>query len=310
MKYVQYVNELIGKKTSETKNLVLFGQNIAAGSHLTGLTKGLQVGEGGLIINSCNSEYTLTGMGFGLMMSGVPSIFFTKQQDFLLLGIEQLVDTYNFIRRKVPTASFTIVMIALDLGYHGPQSSMNNLGDFASIARVPGFAVTNKVDTEEVVDKYLVSPGFRIIGLSQRLFAQELLEPEKLYSNDEKTLFQYARGDKATIVCFNFSFPEGFELYKKLSERGASSSLFSVSAVIPIDWGRILEDVKNTKQLIILENSKSENLSCYQLMERVRKECGDADVTLFKRELSEDFVIPQHDQLEVNYEDIVNKLAK
>lgn len=309
MKYVQYINELINKKTSATKRLVLFGQNIAAGSHLTGLTRGLKVGEGGMIINTPNSEYTLTGLGFGLMISGVPSIFFTKQQDFLLLGVEHLVDTYNFIRRKSPQSSFTIVAIALDLGYHGPQSSMNNLGDFASFARVPVFAVTNKIDTEEVVNEYLVRPGFRIIGVSQRLFGQELLEPEKIYSNEEKTLFQYAQGDRVTIVCFNFSFPEGFELHKRLREKGVSSSLFSVSAGTPIDWGRILQDIQETKHLVVLENSKSGNLSCYHLLNEVRSRYGDAEVILLKRELSDDFVIPQLDQLEINYEELVNRLV-
>ena len=247
MKYVEYINELIGKKTSETEKLVLFGQNIAAGSCLSGFTKNLKVGEGGFIINTPNSENTLTGLGFGLMLSGVSSIFFMKQQDFLLLGIDQLVNTYNFIRRKNPTASFTIVFIVVDVGYQGMQSSLNNFGDFCSMARIPGFTITNKVDAEEIINAHLVSPGFRIIGVSQRLFGQEILDVGKSYSNNEKTLFQYAEGDKATVVCFNLAFPYGLELHNKLKEKGIDSSLFSVNAVTPIEWSRIIENVKRLK---------------------------------------------------------------
>src|SRR3989344_5934708 len=99
-KFIQHINEMIVKKTSETEKIVLFGQNIAAGSCLSGLTRALKVGKGGLIINTPNSENTLTGLGFGMMLNGVSSIFFMKQLDFLLLGIDQIVDTYNFVRRK------------------------------------------------------------------------------------------------------------------------------------------------------------------------------------------------------------------
>src|SRR3989344_2221221 len=183
MKYIQHINELIVKKTAATKELVLFGQNIAAGSFISGLTKNLKVGEGGLIINTPNVENTLTGLGFGMMLGGVSSIFFMKQQDFLLLGIDQLVDTYNFIRIKKPEASFTIVFSISDQGYQGLQSSLNNFGDFCSIARIPGFTITNKADAEDVINTHLVSPGFRIIGVSQRLFGQEILDAPKIYAS-------------------------------------------------------------------------------------------------------------------------------
>jgi len=82
MKYIQYINEILGRKTAETDGLVLFGQNIAAGSHISGLTKGLRVGKGGIIINTPNSENTLTGLGFGMMLGGVSSIFFMKPISF------------------------------------------------------------------------------------------------------------------------------------------------------------------------------------------------------------------------------------
>ena len=70
------------------------------------------------------------------MMSGVSGIFFMKQLDFLLLGIDHLVNTYNIIRNvqeKYPNGSFTIVPTIVDSGYDGPQSSFNNLNDLISV---------------------------------------------------------------------------------------------------------------------------------------------------------------------------------
>ncbi len=308
MKYIEFVNELIGKKVLEEENIVLFGQNIAAGSCLGGLTRNLKVKEGGLILNTQNSENSLCGIGFGLIMQGVSSIYFMKQLDFLLLGVDHLANTYNFIRRKNPSSSFTIFPIVVDSGYQGLQSSLNNFGDFCSIARVPGFTITNKIDAEAIINSQLISPGFRIIGVSQRLFNQEILELEKVYSNKENALFQYTKGDDATIVCFNFSLPYGLELQKRLKEKGMNSSLFSVNTLTPTNWEEIIEDAKRTKNLVLIDDSKSENLSCFSLISKAVKNYSLENNILIKRELSENWLSPNAENLEINYEEVVNKL--
>ena len=98
MIYLNFINEQIRSTIEKNDNLVLFGQNISAGSCLGGLTKNLKVNENSKIINSTNSENSLCGFGFGMMMNNVSSVFFMKQLDFLLLGIDHLVNTYNIIR--------------------------------------------------------------------------------------------------------------------------------------------------------------------------------------------------------------------
>ncbi len=309
MKYIEYVNQLIGEKTAITERLVLFGENIAAGSHISGLTKQLRVGKGGLVINTPNTENTHAGAGLGMMLGGVSSILFMKQQDFLLLGIDQLANTYNFIRRKKPAASFTIVFVIVDSGYQGLQSSINNFGDLCSIARIPGFTITNKRDAEEIINTHLVSPGFRIIGVSQRLFGKELSEIETVSVNAEKTLFHYKKGNGATIACFNLSFPYGLTLHEKLKEKGIDASLFSVNSVTPIDWKDIIEDVKKTKNLVVIDDSKSENLSCDNLLVAAYENCKMDHAIAVKRDIKgNDWLWPNLDELRIDYEEIAKKL--
>jgi len=309
LKYIEFVNKAISQKILESERVVIFGQNISAGSCLSGLTRNLQVKKGDYVINTPNCENTQCGVGFGLMINGVSSIFFMKQQDFLLLGIDHLVNTYNFIRRKNPLASFTIVTTVVDNGYQGLQSSLNNLGDFCSIARVPGFTITNKEDVKQIINSQLITPGFRIIGVSQRLFKSELIEIEKIYSNKENTLFQYTEGNEVTIVCFNFSFPYGFELYNKLKKKGIASSLFSVNAVTPINWDKIIKDLTKTKKLVVMEDSKSENLSCYNFLMNAYNKCQINSKIIVKKDFSKDWLSPNLDQLEINYDNIIEKLV-
>jgi len=312
MDYVTYINQklkkIIAHKSADSP-VVCFGQNIDAGSCLGGLTRGLEVKKG-QIINSTNSENTLTGMGFGLTMEGVNGIFLMKQQDFLLLGIDHLANTYNYIRSHNPKASFTIVFIIVDLGYQGLQSSLNNVGDFCSIARVDGYTITNKEDIDKILDEKLIAPGFRMIGVSQRLFRTELIEPKLLFSNSEG-LFKYKEGADATIVSFNLSFPYAAELRQKLKEEKIDASLFSVSAATPIDWNEIKKDVEKTKKLVVLDDSKSRNLSCDNLLTEMQKECELSEIIVVKKDIDDaknDWLKPNPDGLKVDYEKIIKKL--
>lgn len=312
MKYLEYVNNLLKSEVSKHDNLVLFGQNISAGSCLGGLTRGLSVRASSRIINSTNSENTLCGFGFGMLMNDVSSIFFMKQLDFLLLGIDHLVNTYNIIRNMKlgSNSSFTIMPIVVDNGYQGPQSSLNNLPDFCSIARIPGFSITNKWDAERIISKELVSPGFRIITVSQRLFKEELLSPEEVYySNNDNTIFQYSVGKDITIVCFNFSFPYGWNLYQELKKNNIDASIFNVTSAIPANWNHIVENVQNSRKLIIIDDTKSYNLACDALVTDI---CGTCDLKkkiIIKRQISHDWLNPIPDMMEFDPIRIMNELT-
>lgn len=312
MKYIDFVNSRIKEEIAKQKKIVLFGQNINAGSCLGGLTKGITVDNSSMTINSTNSENTLCGFGFGLMMNGISSVFFMKQLDFLLLGIDHLVNTYNIIRsvKSNSESSFTIFPIVVDNGFQGPQSSLNNFADFCSIARVRGFTITNKIDAEKIIRSQLVSPGFRIITVSQRLFKEEILVPEKLvYVNSDCDVFQYNEGNDATIVCFNFSFPYGTSILEEMKENKISGSLFNVNSPIPTNWEKIIEDVKKTKRLIVIDDSKSENLACNALLADISTSCNIEKKIVLKRDMMKsDWVYPVHDQMEINIKQVVKDL--
>lgn len=311
MKYIEFVNNLIREEISKRENLVVYGQNVNAGSCLGGLTKGISVSPNGKIINSTNSENTLCGFGFGLMMNGISSIFFMKQLDFLLLGIDHLVNTYNIIRNimRDSNSSFTIFPIIVDNGYQGPQSSLNNFADFCSIARIPGYTITNKWDAEKIIRSKMISSGCRIICVSQRLFKDEILSPDNLYYvNDDSTVFQYTEGENVTIVCFNFSFPIGWDLYLKLKKNMINASLFNINSPTPTCWDKIVENVKITKKLIIMDDSKSENLVCDALLADICGKCDLEKKIILKRQFSEDWLNATSDQMTVDLEQIVREL--
>jgi pyruvate/2-oxoglutarate/acetoin dehydrogenase E1 component len=311
MRYTEYINALIKDEVKAVDNCVLFGQNIKTGSCLGGLTKNINLTENSRIINSTNAENSLVGFGFGLMMNGASSVFFMKQLDFLLLGIDQLVNTYNIIRSikdKYPIGSFTIVATVVDSGYDGPQSSFNNFYDLCSIARIQGFTINNKSDADYIFENEFLQPGFRIIALSQRLGKLEIndsLSPINIFSNGN--IFQYGDGIDVTIISINFSFGQSNELVKFLKENRITATHFHINNIINSNWDEVISNVAITKKIIIIDDSKSIQTATDLLLSQL---CG-MDIQkkiVVKHELSSDWLYPRSDIFEIDHQYILDQL--
>jgi len=308
MKYVEFINSKIRSVVQQENNLIMYGQNINAGSCLSGLTRGLDFYKNNQILNTQNSENTLTGIGFGLMLSGTSSIYFMKQMDFLLLGIDHIVNTYNIIRQNEPKASFTIFPINVDSGYEGTQSALNNLNDFSSISEVDCFSMTNKIDTGSIIDKYLVKPGFRIISPSQRLIREDMIDINVITKHKDLKYFKYKNGNDVSVVCFNYTLPYGNVLHKKLECNDIKTSLYSVNTYLAFDFKDIINDIKRTKHLVLLDDSKSSNKVSEKFLNIVYENCDLLNIIFVDRSKEINKYSPRKDKFEIPYLDIIEQI--
>jgi len=302
MKLVNHINELIRMKIRENKNVVLFGQNINAGSCLSGLTKGLDFKNNNIIINTQNSENSLVGVGFGLMTQGVSSIFFMKQLDFLLLSIDQLVNTYNIIRLNRINASFTIFPVTVDSGFEGPQSSLNNLDDFCSIAGVDGYSMSNYFDSRSIINKHLIKNGFRIITAGQKDLNNDIIKIKPIMEGNNADFFQYKVGSLVTILCFNQSISYGLEFANRIAEKGYSSSLFSINTHSIFNYSKIIKDIEKTRKVIIIDDTKSRNKTSVNIIKNMLDKKIINKYFYINRQFSVESLYPCIDTLDIDYE--------
>jgi pyruvate/2-oxoglutarate/acetoin dehydrogenase E1 component len=308
--FVEFVNQRIKAAIAAQPRVVVYGQNVGTGSCLSGLSRGFDKLPQCTVINTTNSEGTLVGMGFGLLLRGVSSIFFMKQQDFLLLGVEQLTSTANALRNRNLAASFTIVAIVVDSGWEGPQSCLNNLADFSSISHVPAFAIAGHAEAEAVIERHLPAPGFRILGVSQRLFRTPVAEygaPEAF--GFDKGVIRHATGEDATIVSFNLAFPQAMELHRALAARGLDASLYSVPATMPEATDVILDDVVRTRRLVVIDDSKSVNAPAHAIVAAARARAPGAHVVEVFRAWTPESAAPNADQMEIDASRVVTELT-
>lgn len=240
--------------------MLLYGENIDTGSCISGLARGLKVNSSGRILNVGNCELTHIGLGLGMMLDGGNAVVFMKQLDFLLLGLDQMINTFNYIRAfsmQSCFGSFTIFVTVYDQGYQGPQSSLNAASDFASIANINVFCLNGAEDASRIVREQLVMPGFRMICTSNRLFSELEFKTQVEASSTDNAIFKYRSGNDVTIVCYNFSLRDGTELAEKLNDSGIQSDLFHVNFIPDMDTSMLFESCKKTSKVVLIDDSKS-----------------------------------------------------
>lgn len=172
--YVQYVNQGL-RQRFEGKKSVIFGQNVVSGSRISGLGAGLDALDSVKAINTPNVENSLMGFGLGLMLSGTDSAFLMKQHDFALLGLDQLTNTVNVAKSLNALGSFIVFMVVVDSGYEGPQASLNNLDEFASLSRSPVYFLNSKKNIDFAFQQSKRS-GLHFMVLSQSSMKKELID--------------------------------------------------------------------------------------------------------------------------------------
>ena len=152
------------------KDTIIYGQNILAGSKVSGLCNGFNKIKNCKIFNTQNSEASLIGMGLGIMASNGRAIYVAKQLDFLLLGLDHIVNSYNSLLLQKRKGSFTIITYIVDTGNEGPQSRLNCLSDFASISKINCRFMLMSSDIKYNLKYLLNKSGFNLLCFSQKKY--------------------------------------------------------------------------------------------------------------------------------------------
>ena len=300
MNYIDRINSDFLFNISKLQDLTIFGQNIDSGSFLSGLTKGIKDLKNLRIINSTNCENTLVGFGLGIALKSNIAIYICKQQDFLLLTLDQIVNTYNSLRLIGFTGSFTIYTIVVDSGYEVPQSRLNNLSEFSSLAKLDIWNISTAFESK-LVNSIMKDKGFRIIAISQRSFRDEIYNTAgKVLDICEKKVIKYFNGKETAIVCFNFSL---INIMKKITQKEIKD--LSVFNVINhhcklADLAKVL---KKFKKILIFDDSKSSYSNSSILTNLIKS--YESNIKVYKKEDNVIDLSPNSDEFYIDISSMI-----
>ena len=261
--FTQYVNSKIKTQFAKYSNSVIFGQNIVAGSRISGLGAELEKIEGTTAINTTNSENSLMGLGFGLALSGIPSIFIMKQHDFALLGIDQLTNTTNVLKEGRMSAPFIVLMVVVDSGYEGPQASLSSLDEFASITRSPVHFLSTK-ESIDLAFKNAQNSGLHFLALSQQNMKLKLNSSlSKITEFDGALLYkninQGSNVKKIAIVFYGVNIAIAKEVKNDLDQIDYGADLIIITKLEKQNFNSdLVSTLMGYEHIIILDTGKSE----------------------------------------------------
>jgi hypothetical protein len=92
--------------------------------------------------------------------------------------------------------------------------------------------------------------------------------------------------------------------------QGIKSSLFSINFHLYENYNFIIEDIKRTRRLVIIDDSKSRNRLSDRFLSEVLSGFRLKSYKILSRQPLKDDFFPREDSLEINYSNIINDIIK
>ena len=231
------------------------------------------------VIDTPISELGFTGVAVGAAQKGLRPIVEFMTWNFAVLALDQILNT----------ASKMLAMsggqVNCPIVFRGPNGSAGQLGAQHSTAfealyaNIPGLKVVSP------------SNGYDAKGLLKQAIRYEedpvcFMESEVTYGDksdipDEEYYIELGKadvkkqGNDVTIVSFNKMMKVALGAAAELEKEGISAEVVDLRTIRPLDWKTVLESVKKTNRLIIIEEEWPFASVSSELAYRIQKEGFD-----------------------------------
>ena len=230
----------------------------AAGGPM-GLTQGLWDEFGAKrVIDTPISELGFAGIGVGSTMTGNRPIIEFMTFNFALVGIDQIINNAAKIR-QMSGGQFPCPIV-----FRGPTASAGQLAATHSqafeswYANCPGLKVivpSNPYDAKGLLKSAIRDNDPVIFMESEQMYGDKGEVPEEEYLIPIGKAEVKITGKDVTLVSFGKILKQAQLAAEKLKGEGIEVELIDLRTIRPLDINTILESVKKTNRLVILEES-------------------------------------------------------
>ena len=262
MRVIQF-REAICEAMSEEMRLdptiYLMGEEVAEYNGAYKASKGMldEFGEK-RVIDTPISELGFSGIGVGSTMTGNRPIIEFMTFNFALVGIDQIINNSAKIR-QMSGGQFPCPIV-----FRGPTGSAGQLAATHSqafeswYANCPGLKVivpANPYDAKGLLKSAIRDNDPIIFMESEQMYGDKGEVPEEEYLIPIGKAEVKIIGKDVTIVSFGKIMKEAIKAIEELKKDGIEAELIDLRTIRPLDINTILESVKKTNRLVILEES-------------------------------------------------------
>ena len=274
------LREAMSEEMRRDDRIFLMGEEVAEYNGAYKVSQGMLAEFGPRrVIDTPISELGFAAVGVGAAQNGLRPIVEFMTWNFAVLALDQILNT----------ASKMLAMsggqITCPIVFRGPNGSAGQLGAqhstaFESLfANIPGIKVISP------------SNGYDAKGLLKQALRYEqdpivFMESEVMYGDksdvpDEEYYIEIGKADvkkagrDVTIVSFNKMMKVALGAAQELEKEGISAEVIDLRTIRPLDWHTILESVKKTNRLVIVEEQWPYASVSSEISYRIQKEGFD-----------------------------------
>ncbi len=252
------LREAMSEEMRRDEKVFLMGEEVAEYNGAYKVSQGMLAEFGAKrVIDTPIAELGFTAVAVGAAQSGLRPIVEFMTWNFAVLAMDQILNT----------ASKMLAMsggqISCPIVFRGPNGSAGQLGAQHSTAfesyyaNIPGLKVVSP------------SNGYDAKGLMKQAIRYEqdpvmFMESEVMYGDksdipDEEYYIPLGKADvkkqgrDVTIVSYNKMMKVALGAAAELDKEGISAEVIDLRTIRPLDWMTILESVKKTNRLVIVE---------------------------------------------------------
>lgn len=261
------------------KNVFLMGEEVAEYNGAYKVSQGMLAEFGpSRVIDTPIAELGFASIAVGAAQNGLRPIVEFMTWNFAVLAMDQILNT----------ASKMLAMSGGQIGcpivFRGPNGSAGQLGAQHSTAfesyyaNIPGIKVvspSNPYDAKGLLKSAIRDEDPVMFMESEVMYGDKGEVPEEEYLIPIGKADVKKQGTDVTIVSFNKMMKVALGAAAELEKENISAEVIDLRTIRPLDWETIVESVKKTNRLVIVEEQWPMCSVSSEIAYRIQKEAFD-----------------------------------
>ncbi len=275
----QALREALQEEMRRDESVFLMGEEVAQYNGAYKVSQGLLDEFGARrVIDTPIAELGFAAIGVGASTNGTRPVVEFMTWNFAVLALDQIL---NHAAKMV---SMSAGQFSCPIVFRGPNGSAGQLGAQHSqafeswYANIPGLkviSVSNPYDAKGLLKSAIRDNDPVVFMESEVMYGDEGEVPEEEYLIPIGKADIKRAGKDVTIVSYNKMMKVALGAAEELAKEGIEAEVIDLRTIRPLDWQTIVESVKKTNRLVIVEEQWPFSSVSSEISYRVQKEAFD-----------------------------------
>jgi len=275
----QALREAMEEEMRRDPNVFLMGEEVAQYNGAYKVSQGMLDEFGAKrIIDTPIAELGFAAIGVGAASNGLRPIVEFMTWNFAVLALDQILN------HAAKMLSMSGGQFSCPIVFRGPNASAGQLGAqhsqafenwYANIPGIKVISVSNPYDAKGLL-KSAIRDADPVVFMESEVMYGDMGEvPEEEYLIPIGKADIKRAGTDVTIVSYNKMMKVALGAAEELAKDGISAEVIDLRTIRPLDWQTIVESVKKTNRLVIVEEQWPMASISSEISYRVQKEAFD-----------------------------------